>query len=215
MLKSFGCSFIFGSELHDDGYGKSFATPSNFTWPALWAKDLGVAYRCFAKPGSGNLRIAEQVLNQIHSQEPAIYVIGWTWIERFDFIQRDNANWRTLSAWDTDTVATNYYKELHSQYLDKLKSLSAINLVIQQLCASQNKFYMTYMDDLLFETQFHCSPAMLLMQQQIKPHLHNFQGHNFLEWSRVNGFPIGTRAKHPLEEAHQAAFEYVKSSHSF
>lgn len=214
-LKSFGCSFIFGSELHDDGWGTAFATASNHTWPALWARHLDLPYQCYARPGSGNVRIAEQVLNQIQSGEPAIYVIGWTWIERFDYIVRDSDQWRTVTAWDTDSVATNYYRDIHSQYLDKLHTISQANLVLQQLQRHKCKFYMTYMDDLMLETDFHCSAAMQLMQQQLKPYLNNFDGNNFLEWSRVNGYPIGSRGKHPLEAAHSAAFELVSRRHSF
>ena len=214
-LKSFGCSFIFGSELHDDGWGTKFATASNHTWPALWAQHLDLPYQCYARPGSGNVRIAEQVLNQIQSGEPAIYVIGWTWIERFDFIVRDSDQWRTVTAWDTDSVANNYYRDMHSQYLDKLHTISQANLVLQQLQRHKCKFYMTYMDDLMLETDFHCSAAMQLMQQQLRPYLNNFDGNNFLEWSRVNGYPIGSRGKHPLEAAHLAAFELVSQRHSF
>jgi len=214
-LKSFGCSFIFGSELHDDGWGTKFATASNHTWPALWARHLNLPYECYARPGSGNVRIAEQVLNQIESGEPAIYVIGWTWIERFDYIVRDTDQWRTVTAWDKDSVAANYYRDIHSQYLDKLTSIGQANLVLQQLQQHHCKFYMTYMDDLMLETDFHCSAGMRLMQQQLTPYLKNFQGKNFLEWSRVNEFPIGTRGKHPLEAAHAAAFELVSQRHSF
>lgn len=215
ILKSFGCSFIFGSELADDGFGTAFATPSKHTWPALWAQHLALPYQCYARPGSGNVRIAEQVLNQIATGEPAVYVIGWTWIERFDFVKRGADQWRTITAWDNDSVAKNYYRDLHSQYLDKLHSLSQVNLVLQQLQQHQCKFYMTYMDDLMLETQFHCTPAMQLLQKQLRPHLNNFEGQNFLEWSRLREFPIGTRGKHPLEAAHHAAFEYVRARHSF
>jgi len=215
ILKSFGCSFIFGSELHDDGWGTAFAKASEHTWPALWARKLGLPYQCYARPGSGNVRITEQVLNQINSNEPAVYVIGWTWIERFDFIERSPDRWRTITAWDTDAVAANYYRDIHSQYLDKLHSLSQINLVLQQLLKHNCRFYMTYMDDLLLETQYHCTSAMQLLQNQLRPYLHNFDGHNFLEWSRIHGFPIGTRGKHPLDGAHQAAFAYIDQRHIF
>jgi hypothetical protein len=215
ILKSFGCSFIFGSELHDDGWGGAYATPSKYTWPALWAKKLGLSYQCYARPGSGNVRIAEQVLNQIYSGEPAVYVIGWSWTERFDFTQRNSDVWRTITPWDEDVIATNYYRDIHSQYLDKVHSLCQANLVLQQLLQHDCKFYMTYMDSLMLETEFHCTPAMKLMQTQLQPYLHSFEGHNFLEWSRQQGFAIGTRGKHPLEDAHQAAYEYVHQRHSF
>lgn len=214
-LKSFGCSFIFGSELHDDGYKMPMATASNHTWPALLAKSWNMPYECYARPGCGNTRIAEQVLNQLASGEPAVYVIGWTWIERFDFVQKDHDTWRTITAWDDDNLAQTYYRDIHSQYLDKLWSLNAMTLVLNQLQQANARFFMTYMDDLIFETEFHHSAAMTLMQRQLRPHLNNFNGDNFLEWSRLQGFPIGTRGKHPLEAAHQAAFEYVIANYNF
>lgn len=212
-LKSFGCSFIFGSELHDDGYGTLRATPSQHTWPALLARYHGLEYQCLAKPGSGNQRIAESVLNQIESGEPAVYVIGWTWIERFDFLYRNRGHWHTITAWDTDELAEYYYKNIHSQYQDKLNSLLNIGIVLENLQKIGARFLMTYMDDLLFETKFHHSAAMNLLQNQIRPHLHNFDGENFVDWSFHRGYPIGTRGKHPLEQAHQAAFEYMVNHH--
>ena len=85
-LKSFGCSFVFGTDLHDDGRDLPKITPSKHTWPALLAQHLGQAYECYARPGSGNLQIWENIANQITTQESALYVISWTWINRFDYI---------------------------------------------------------------------------------------------------------------------------------
>ena len=63
-LKSFGCSFIYGTDLADDGRGFIAATPSRLTWPALLAQNLDYSYECYARPGCGNLRILEKILNQ-------------------------------------------------------------------------------------------------------------------------------------------------------
>ena len=70
-LKSFGCSFIFGSDLADDGRDGPYATPSQLTWPALLAQHLGRDYQCYARPGSGNLQILNTILNQIDHAEDA------------------------------------------------------------------------------------------------------------------------------------------------
>ena len=211
ILKSFGCSFIFGSELHDDGYGGPMTTPSQHTWPALLAKDLGYEYQCHAHPGSGNLQILEQLLNQLSVVVPDVCVIGWTWIDRFDYIDPLNDHWKTVTPTDTDENANFYYKNLHSQYRDKFTSLTAIKMAIDTLQKRNIKIIMTYMDELIFETNWHCTPAIIDLQNSIRPYLINFEGDNFLEWSRKKGFPIGTRGKHPLEQAHQAAFELIKS----
>lgn len=211
MLKSFGCSFIFGSELHDDGFGGPLATPSQHTWPALLAQDLGYEYQCHARPGSGNLQILERLLNQLENEPVDLCVIGWTWIDRFDYNNVLNDQWQTITPTDTDECAEFYYRNLHSQYRDKFTSLTSIKMAIDALQQRNISFIMIYMDELLFETQWHCTPSVAHLQKEIKPHLHNFDGDNFLEWSRKKGFPIGTRGKHPLETAHQAAFELIKS----
>lgn len=210
ILKSFGCSFIFGTELADVASKGPAVAPSQYTWPALLAKDLSYDYCCYAQAGSGNLQILEKLLNQL-TNEPALYVIGWTWIDRFDYINPINDAWQTITPTDTDDQATYYYKNLHSQYRDKFTSLTTIKLAIDLLNAKNAKFIMTYMDDLMFETNWHVNAGVANLQQQIKPYLHNFDGDNFLEWSYKKGFPIGTRGKHPLEQAHQSAFELIKS----
>lgn len=211
-IKSFGCSFIFGTELSDQYYENITSIPSKLTWPALIAKHKNLKYECYASPGAGNTRIAEQVLSQLQTNEPAIYIIGWTWIERFDYYSQTKLvwnNWKTITAWDDNEISEFYYRNLHSQYLDKFNSLMSICLCLKQLQDSGNKFLMTHMDELIFEQEFHFSSAMQLMQDQIRPYLNNFDGMNFLDWSLKNNFPIGTKGKHPLEQAHQAAAEYV------
>jgi len=222
LLKSFGCSFIFGSELHDDGSNLDSAQYSHFTWPALLAKDLNYKYNCLAQPGIGNLRILESILSQLSDPTPAVYVIGWSWIDRFDytipaqgyFNRRDLVStdlWQTVMPGYTDSNTEFYYRNLHSQLRDKLQSLIYIKTAIDTLNQKNIPFIMTYMDDLLLETQWHVTPAILDLQDYIHPYVINFDGDNFLEWSRKKGFPIGTQGKHPLEQAHQAAFELIKS----
>ena len=83
-LKSFGCSFIFGSELSDDGKNGRYATGSKLTWPAHVARHLNYTYLCYARPGSGNLQIAERTLTHLATNEHALFVINWTYIDRFD-----------------------------------------------------------------------------------------------------------------------------------
>ena len=221
LLKSFGCSFIFGNELSDTNYGKFYRFPSQLTWPALLAKDLNYTYKCYAQPGAGNLRVLEKILNQAHVQEPSIFVIGWTWIDRFDYttvpnqptIQSeyiDNEVWATLVPVDSDTKARNYYRDLHSQYRDKFTNLVYIKSAIDILNQKNIPFIMTYMDNLLFESHWQCPNSLREIQNYIRPYMTNFDRENFLDWSKKNGFPI-SETLHPLEQAHQAAFELIKS----
>jgi hypothetical protein len=212
-LKSFGCSFIFGSELADDGRDGAYATPSQLTWPAHLARHLTYDYKCYARPGSGNLQILEQILNQSTNKTQDFFVIGWTWIDRFDYYpvnptSLSRSPWRTIMPVDTDDLAKVYYRDLHSEYRDKFTCLSYIKLAIDTLSQKGIPFIMTYMDNLLFDQQWHTTLAVLDLQEYIKPYMTQFDGQSFLEWSRSRGYPE-TTAWHPLEEAHAAAGEYM------
>ena len=209
-LKSFGCSFIFGSDLADDGRNAPCATASRLTWPALLAQDLGYDYECRARPGAGNLQIAERLLNECYKDERSLFVVGWTWIDRFDYNRDKNHHWTTIMPIDTDHRATAYYRDLHSQYRDKLTTLINIKLAIDTLKQKNCPFVMTYMDELIFETEWHATPSILLLQDYIRPYMTKFDGMTFLDYSRKNNFEI-SRTLHPLETAHRAGFELIKS----
>lgn len=215
-LKSFGCSFIFGSELSDDGSHTNYDHYSRLSWPALLAKTLGYDYDCYARPGAGNLRILEAILSQAESNENDLYVIGWTWIDRFDYkiddavpvYRRDATGWSTILPNDSNKQAEFYYKHLYSQFTDKLTTLAYIKLAVDTLNQKNIPFIMTYMDDLIFESQWHSTPAVAGMQNYIQPYVSTFQGKNFIDWSRDQNLPV-SQSLHPLEAAHQAAADLV------
>lgn len=220
-LKSFGCSFIYGTDLADDGRGTVAATPSQLTWPSLLAQDLNYDYECHARPGAGNLRILEKILNQTTIDDPGVFVIGWTWIDRFDYTAEitgpvirtdvvDNEVWRTVMPVDTDARAYSYYRDLHSQYRDKLTNLIYIKTAIDSLEQHNIPFIMTYMDKILFEAQWQNTPAVKDLQDHILPYMTLFDNRTFLEYSKEKGFPI-SETLHPLEPAHQSAFKLIKS----
>ena len=209
-LKSFGCSFIYGSELADDVLG---AIPSQLTWPSHLARHLNYTYECYASPGGGNLQILEQVLNQSTNNTQDLFVVGWTWIDRFDYRPVNPATpsgslWRTIMPVDTDNLSKVYYRDLHSEYQDKFTCLSYIKLAIDTLNQKGIPFIMTYIDGLLFDQQWHTTPAVIDLQKQVKPHMTTFEGQSFLEWSRAYGYPETARW-HPLEEAHAIAGDYI------
>jgi len=52
--------------------------------------------------------------------------------------------------------------------------------------------------------------SVILLQDQIGPHLSWFGSKTFLEWSRSKGYPESV-AWHPLEQAHSAAADYMIS----
>jgi len=213
-LKSFGCSFIFGTDLHDDSRLAVSATPSNYTWPALLAKHRGWDYTCYARPGAGNLEITERLLSQLTDVEPAVYVIGWSWIDRFSYTDGVNpwflTPWKTVMPIDSDSAARTYYKYYHSELRDKLTTLINVKTAIDSLTASGNKFIMTYMDDLMFDTRWHTTPAVSALQGYCKPHMTQFNDKNLLEYSKEKGFEI-SQTLHPLEAAHESAAELINS----
>lgn len=210
-LKSFGCSFIFGTDLHDDGRHAAKATPSNYTWPALLAQRHNLEYHCYARPGSGNLQILERLLSQLCDTEPAVYVVGWTWIDRLDYTTQDTPwQWRTIMPIDTDQRAQVYYRDIHSEFRDKLSTLIYIKTAIDALKASNSKFIMTYMDDLMFDQRWNTSPAVSELQRYCEPCMTQFDGRSFLEYAKEKGFEISPTL-HPLEAAHASAAELIHS----
>lgn len=212
-LKSFGCSFIFGSELADEGKTGLPATGSRLTWPALLAKQWGYEYKTYSRPGAGNLQIAERALTVAASAEKHFYIIGWTWIDRFDY-QKPGATiwpgkpWVTIMPGDNSELAEIYYRNLHSEYQDKLTSLMAVKNVIDTLKSKDLPFIMTYIDELMFDSTYNTSPAVKDLQDYVRPYMTQFNGMTFTNWSQHKGYPIGTNF-HPLEQAHQAASEYI------
>ena len=216
-LKSFGCSFIFGSDLADAvAMPGQLAVASQCTWPAIVAKKLNYDYECFARPAAGNLQIAEQALSQAANSPESLFVISWSWIDRFDhwgqigkFPNWINGNqWQTIVPIDTTDTAKIYYQNLHSEYRDKLTTLMSIKLVIDTLKQKGIPFVMTYMDDLIFDQRWYTTPAVIDLQDYIKSYMTIFEEQTFLEWSRINNYSISATL-HPLEEAHAAAGEYM------
>lgn len=206
-VKSFGCSFIYGTDLADDGRGFLHATPSQLTWPALIAKKYNLDYNCYAYPGSGNLRILNSVLTHAACNEVDFFVIGWSWIDRFDYVNSDE-KWTTILPVDTDSCATFYYKQFHSELRDKLTTLIYIRTAIEVLTAKKIPFLMTHIDNLMFDQRWHAPPSVTDNQDFIKPYISTFNDMTFLEWAKFNKFPI-SNTLHPLEPAHAAAADIM------
>jgi len=213
-LKSFGCSFIFGTDLQDDGRDRPYPTVSQYTWPALLARHLGYDYECRARPGAGNLQIWENIGNEIAVGERCLYVIGWTWIDRFDYIREDAPYWWGPTRWQTimpihqDSITSAYYRDLHSEHLDKMKSLIYIQSAVDLLLAADIPFVMTVMDDLLLDQRWNVSSGMLPIQNRIRSYVSTFDGKNLLDFSRDRDHAISDTS-HPLESAHEDAAQWI------
>lgn len=211
VLKSFGCSFTYGSDLADCDIPEWGASLS--TWPALLAKSLNYDYECYACPGSGNLQIYQAILKEIPLINSTVFVINWTWLDRFDFIDPSNESWDTLRPNGNTHEHQLYYRHFYNQYHTMLTNGSYINSTISLLTKHNIKFIMTLMDTTMFDIvdpSWQDPRSITLLQKEIKPYITNFDGLTFLEWSKQKGFPI-SETLHPLEAAHQQAFELIKS----
>ena len=202
IITGFGCSFIHGAEHADFRSEKHSLT----TWPAVIAQKLGYEYNCLARSGCGNLSILNNILDDLVTGQTDLYIVNWTWTMRWDYIFAGNDKWHSLHP--NHQHAQYYYQNIHADYTDKLHNLIWINSAIQSLTAAGKKFCMTYMDDLLFEDRWHTSPGILVLQEQVRPHLQQFNGLNFVDWSKQHDFAIGSGG-HPLEAAHEKAALYL------
>lgn len=208
-LKSFGCSFIYGSELSDESATRKF---SQLTWPALLSQKLKLPYSTWAYPGDGNLLIASHCLDQLATGKPAFYVVNWTWIDRFDFVDLERTPNEQRGQWDTLRPGKNnhlhgdfYYRNLHSELRDKIVTLQQIKLVTDTLLASGQPFIMTYMDELIFDQRWHITPAMIQQQNFVQPVMQHWPGGNWCLWANRKGHEI-TDSGHLLESGHELVF---------
>jgi hypothetical protein len=211
-LTSYGCSFIFGTDMQDaEMIPNTTGKPSQRTWPSLLAQHLDLDYQCRAYPGCGNLLIAERILLDLDklSRNTELVVIGWTWIDRFDYNNPDNKdNWNTVRPSEEDARAKFYFRDLHSEYRDKLSSLIVIKMIIDTLKQKNIPFLMTYMDPLLFDQQWHVSKSITYLQDYVRPYMTLFEGLTFLEWCRSKNFALSS-TWHPLDQAHATAGDYI------
>lgn len=213
-LASFGCSYIFGTDLADslDSSRRSMST-----WPALLAQQRGMEYKCYAGGGRGNLMIFDRLINTVLRNPDWFFVIQWTYIDRFDYsdpngwhFNGDNKNdYLSLLPGNQDVKSSYYFRNLHSEYKDKFTSLTYIKTALDVLIGNKCRFIMTCIDDLLWCDQYNISPVMKDWQEYIQPHISTFEGENFLKWSQQKNFPISSTG-HPLEAAHKTAADLMQ-----
>jgi hypothetical protein len=214
-IKSFGCSFIYGSDLFDSVQflpllNKFLSTqPSLLTWPALIAKKLELDYECYARPGQGNFKIYCDILANSYCNDQSVYLINWTWIDRFDFVD-SNETWQSLRPAEESVLEQFYYRNFHSQLYDMISSASYIVSAIDHLNSLNCQYIMTYMDYNLLtpvDPNWHDPKYLEVLQYKLSKILVNFDDKNFLDWSQKNNFEISSQW-HPLEQAHSAAADY-------
>ena len=214
ILGAFGDSFLFGSDLSDiqDHDSVNWFFPSKLTYPASIANKLNMEYLCTALPAQGNKVIADDILRAVlQHKDKMVYIINWTWIDRFEYIGQgrtgNSHGWCSTLPNSKNYHSEYYYKHFYSDIDAKISNLMYIDCILQSLLQNNCKFIMTFMDELLFDKQFHCPPSVEYLQNKIQPYVSTFDGMNFLDWSRNHGFPISDNW-HPLEQAHEAATQY-------
>lgn len=213
-IRAFGDSFLYGSDLSDCP-DDSLIDPSNLTWPALIAHDLGLAYKCHAKPGIGNGWIAQQVLT--YADTNSLNVINWTWIDRWDYYNIINKKWQTARPTGTegDAYANLWYKHFQSELMDKWQNLNIVYSTISYLKQHNIPYVLHLMDELLLDVTHHAPPYITKLQDDIRDELLRFPYETtFLTWSKLNDFEISDNL-HPLEEAHRAAANLLIEEYRF
>ncbi len=66
------------------------------------------------------------------------------------------------------------------------------------------------MDNLLFDQQWNTSNAIKYLQQQIRPHITDFDSTNFVEFAQRHGYPT-TSNNHLTAAGHRHCADYIVS----
>lgn len=215
-IVSFGDSFIFGSELKDNINGDK-------SWVGQAATQLGVEYETLSVPGCGNENITKQILTYFSNNpsDNVLAVINWTWGARWDFYISEIEQWTTIGlscvpsklaplvGLDEAEKVLEFYNKYTGRSIlwDRFKTLQTIYNSQQFLKSLNVPSIQTYMDYEMWDTKWHAPDYIKTLQNLTKESLQNFEGQNFLDWSRKHGFQITDPWLHPLEDAHLAACE--------
>lgn len=213
---SFGDSFVFGLELNHNLDGHR-------AWAGLAAKKLHVDYHTCAVSGCGNEHIARQILTWFENNpvEDTLAVINWTWMNRWDFYITEHETWITLGptcvpqklahlvnqTQAQDMVAFYQQRANSSLIWNKFRNLQTLFAIQSYLSLRNITAIQTFMDTEMFDQQWHAPDYIKILQNLVRPKLELFEGLNFLDWSRKQGYAVTEPGWHPLEQAHQAASE--------
>lgn len=210
-----GDSFTRGDELADCPINQSLEkNHSNMTWPALIAKEHNIDYKCSAIGGKGNHWISWQVAAYIHNYKSvdSLFIINWSWLERFDYVNIDNDEWLTTHPRHENKLDHYFYRNLDSDLWNVHRNRQQIHSTVALLKEHNIDFIMTCIDPLCStdvwsnrSTEWTQSMSIL----DISSNITTFDNMTFLEWSHINDFKCGPNG-HPLEDAHSAAAQYIQ-----
>lgn len=158
-----GDSFIYGSELKDGYY-----SPSQSTYPALIAKELGWDYVCTASPGFANSSIRRTVIDACESaKDTNLVMVQWTFSGRYEFYF--NHGWDQISAWsviDDEKEIVKSFKidnpivlQHHIDNLEKSKQLG--------IASFAKEFYSRVGSNFYWE-QYHTLSEIIMLQQYLE-----------------------------------------------
>ena len=221
-----GDSFTRGDELADcpeykPDWSSKFKCEdtSESTWPALIAKSLNCNYECCAVGGRGNQWIS-WACNAYFTPD-TLCIVNWTWFERFDYFDVSVDDWRTTHPRHDEKLDHYFYRNLDSDVWNLHRNLQQIHSTISLLKQNNVNFIMTCLDNSYLNDLKDFRPgkqsntvwtnAVSNLQEQVVPHIVDFEGMNFLEWSKHNSFELGPNG-HPLEKAHAEAAKYINTN---
>jgi len=209
---SIGDSFLYGLELSDCNNGQA----SQLTWPALYAQHIGAEYTCLAQPGHSCQYVLRTLLDSLQVEQNCFYIILWPSSIRHEYYNKENNQWTQLTPniilnqTDTsDLVCKTHYSSVNSLLGDKWQNLLNIYAATQALKNSNNFFSMSVISDFIFETEFFNPPYITFLQEKTRNYITQFDGLDFYTWAKQQNFSCGPGG-HPLEEAHQNAYKYLK-----
>ena len=212
---AFGDSFTRGDELADCSDDVPLRY-SQSTWPALIAKLLNCDYECYAIGGKGNQWISWQVASRI--KQDTLCIVNWTWFERFDYVDVTTDEWTTTHPRHDEKLDHYFYRNLDNDVWNLHRNLQQIHSTISLLKQNNVNFIMTCLDNSYLSDLKDFRPgkqsntvwtnAVSNLQEQVIPHIVDFEGMSFLEWSKHNSFELGPNG-HPLEKAHAEAANYI------
>jgi hypothetical protein len=107
------------------------------------------------------------------SKKEDIFVINWSWLDRFDFIDPVHEHWCTLRPGDNSDIHRLYYKNFYNQYHTMIINASYISSTISLLKKYNLKFIMSLIDTTLFDVVdplWQDPKSISLLQKEIKPY---------------------------------------------
>ena len=192
---------------------------SNSTWSASIAKLFDCDYECYALGGVGNQWISWKIADKL--EEDTLVIVNWTWFERFDYVQPKGDLWTTTHPRHQNKLNHFFYRHIDNDIWNLHRNLQQIHSTISLLKQNNVNFIMTCLDPYYcadFDSlrppdsnrSAHWKNSITNLQAQVVPHIVDFEGMSFLEWSKHKNFEFGPNG-HPLEKAHIEAAKYINT----